>query len=549
MGSRPASAVEQSIILASDADVELEILLTDTGNARRLKEEYGHECRFCREEKIWYVWNPKLGVWRVDPLDLQMQFRAKLTFQKLRNQWRSTKEELEPQLDPFRDKLTKKLECKANRDLLPEEQKTLAGFIHASALEQWYTQSENAERINKAIKMLCSEPEMTVHVWQFDADPYLFNCKNGTFDLRESTITREHRREDFCSLQAPVDYEMFLGADERPLFEAFIKRIMPIQEKREYLQRFFGLCLSGITDERTMLLLLGQGANGKGVLIRLLCGVLGEEGGYAAMAAPNSFLQTKSLSSDETRNDLVALIGKRFVAVSETNKKATLNSALLKCFAGGDGDLRIRGNYETLRAFTPKGKLVLATNNEPRIDDDSDGMWDRVVKVWFEVQIPRGERDVDLVNKILATERSGVLAWMLEGWAAYLEDRAAGDGLPRPASISSDTEQYRDAQSQMSTFVEDCYEIVPLTYGPAGGLTDGIKSSDVYTTYKAWLDRTGERDKKSQKSLSLELEKWGARHGVRKREAADGKYWYGLRSKDAPADHEARTPDLGLDPR
>src|SRR5581483_5675136 len=305
--------------------------------------------------------------------------------------------------------------------------------------------------------------------------------------------------------------------------------------KRKYLQRFFGLCLSGLADERAILLFLGSGMNGKGTLIRLLCSVLGEEGGYAAMAAMNSFLQAKSLSADETRNDLVALIGKRFVAASESSKKSPpLNSALLKSFAGGDGSLRIRGNWESLRNFLPKGKLILATNNEPKIDDDSDGMWSRIKKIWFDVQIPEAEQDKDLVAKIMASESCAVLAWFLEGWAAYWEDRQAGrPGLPTPTSIMEDTETYRDGQSQVAAFIEACYRIVPLSHGRAESLSNGIKSTDLYTTYKNWVERVGERDRKSHKVVSLELEKWGQRHGVTVARRSDGMYWFGLQPLDA----------------
>jgi putative DNA primase/helicase len=535
VASKPTPAVEQPIIAASDVDLKLDILLTDTGNARRVREEYGDECRFCLEEKVWYVWNPELGVWKRDPEEIQMQWRAKLTFQKLRNEQRARVEELEPQLQPFRDKLTKKLECRADETLEPEQAQTLANYVAARSLEAWYENSENADKLNKAITMLRSEPGMTIHSSLFDRDPYLFNCLSGTFDLRESTIVREHRRTDFCTMLAPVEADPFADPNDAPLFTAFINRIMPDEDVRVYLQRFCGLCLSGLADERAILLFLGTGANGKGTLVRILCSVLGEDGGYAAMAAMNSFLQTKYSASDETRNDLVALIGKRFVAVSETNKKAPpLNSALLKCFAGGDGNLRIRGNWESLRNFTPKGKLVLATNNEPKIDDDSQGMWSRIKKVWFDVCIPDAEQDKDLVTKIMAKEAPAVLAWFLQGWAAYWEARQQGrPGLPTPKRIEQDTDEYRDSQSQIALFVDTCCVLDP---------SDGycVLTRELYTAYKQWAEAAGERNKMSERAFSIELENWGSRHGVCKgKRVCAGIPWHGLRLRDAavnPAD-------------
>lgn len=510
-------------------DLSLDILKTDTGNARRLREEYGNECRYCLEEKLWYVWNQQAGMWQVDPLELQMQIRTKLTMQKLRNEQEVIIKELLPKFEEFRHKITKKLEVRADETLEEDQQKIFIQYVAALHLIDWYTQSENADRLKKAIEMLRSEPGMAVHSSQFDSDPYLFNCLNGTFDLRNPDMPRNHQREDFCSMQAPVKWGMWLEAENRPLFEAYINRVMPDADKRQYLQRFCGLCLSGLADERTILLWLGSGANGKGVLIRILCGVLGtSREGYATMAAMNSFLQSKYGRVDETRNDLVALIGKRFVAVSESNKNSqALNGALLKCFAGGDGDLTIRGNWESMRRFTPKGKLILATNNEPKIDDDSDGMWDRIKKVWFDVQIPPDERDLDLVNKILANEREAVLSWFLEGWQMYWTDRSAGRaGLVAPACVTQDTMEYRDAQSQVAQFVQDRFDL--------SSSADPIGSAKVYEIYVDWCKSVGERYPKSQKSMSMELEKYGNRQQPRifnKRTNA-GVVWLGLHPKD-----------------
>lgn len=41
---------------------------------------------------------------------------------------------------------------------------------------------------------------------QYDQDIYLFNCKNGTLDLRTMEF-REHRPEDFLTKVSPVIYD------------------------------------------------------------------------------------------------------------------------------------------------------------------------------------------------------------------------------------------------------------------------------------------------------------------------------------------------------
>ena len=52
--------------------------------------------------------------------------------------------------------------------------------------------------------------------------PWLFNCKNGTLDLRTGEL-RPHRREDYLTKSAPVAYDADAKA---PLWEKFLADIM-----------------------------------------------------------------------------------------------------------------------------------------------------------------------------------------------------------------------------------------------------------------------------------------------------------------------------------
>jgi hypothetical protein len=168
------TVVEQPIILAGD--VELEKLCTDTGNARRFAEEYGADCRYCLEEKMWYVWQPAAGQWLKDPQNLLMLYRAKMLFQQLRGGCLISLEELSATIGSFSDKLTKKMEPRANCTLEPHETNALAAYKVSRALLDWYQLSENMDRLNKCIDCLKSEAGMAIHSGLFDADPYLFNC-------------------------------------------------------------------------------------------------------------------------------------------------------------------------------------------------------------------------------------------------------------------------------------------------------------------------------------------------------------------------------------
>jgi len=54
---------------------------------------------------------------------------------------------------------------------------------------------------------LCeSEPQVAVTADLFDRDAWLFNCANGTIELKTGKL-REHQREDFITKISPVTYD------------------------------------------------------------------------------------------------------------------------------------------------------------------------------------------------------------------------------------------------------------------------------------------------------------------------------------------------------
>ena len=81
----------------------------------------------------------------------------------------------------------------------------------------------------------------TITPEEFDTDPYLVNCNNGTLDLRLGTL-RDHRPEDLITKLAPVDYEA--GATDS-IFEDFLDRFLHDLELRGFVRRALGYSLLG----------------------------------------------------------------------------------------------------------------------------------------------------------------------------------------------------------------------------------------------------------------------------------------------------------------
>src|SRR5215208_8361480 len=84
------------------------------------------------------------------------------------------------------------------------------------ALTRHATSSEAQHKIKAFMELLKNRRTATPE--DFDRDPMLLNCENGTLDLNTCTL-RDHNRADRITKIAPVAYKPNAGA---PTFDAFL---------------------------------------------------------------------------------------------------------------------------------------------------------------------------------------------------------------------------------------------------------------------------------------------------------------------------------------
>ena len=87
----------------------------------------------------------------------------------------------------------------------------------------------------------------------------LLNLKNGTLELRDDFRFRAHDRTDLITKLSPITYDQNAQCPE---FLKFINRVLPDQEVCEFVQRWFGYCLTG-RREQVFLVAFGEGRMGK----------------------------------------------------------------------------------------------------------------------------------------------------------------------------------------------------------------------------------------------------------------------------------------------
>jgi len=379
-------------------------LHTDVGNARRLAAAYGEVLRYVPAWKAWLIWDGSRWV-RDDYISLEM--RAK---------------------DVIRKYFKKAIE---NRG----EERDDDAVKHA-------LRSERLDRIRAMVELAKSEPGMCVEPNQLDRDPLLFNCENGTIDLRTGEL-REHRKSDYITKKAPVEFHPNV---RDPLWEDHIRHVTRGNaDLAEYLQRLAGYCLTGLTDEEIFLLFVGGGGTGKTTHLEALKAMMGD---YAATADFETFLQTNQ--SRGPRNDLARLAGTRLVCASEVPAGRRFDEVTVKQLTGGD-TVTARFLHQEHFEYRPQFKICLAANHRPAVRDDDPAIWRRLKVVPFDhtVRKPNKKRKAYFQDPLGAGR--AILAWSVEGALKWQQD-----GLQEPEIVREAIQEYRSETEVFSQFVGDC---------------------------------------------------------------------------------------------
>jgi putative DNA primase/helicase len=179
----------------------------------------------------------------------------------------------------------------------------------------------------------------------------------------------------------------------------------------------------------------------------------------------------------------------------------------VKAITGGD-TITARSLHRNPITFRPSHTVWLQTNHRPRVPDDSEAIWRRIVLVLFGVTIPEAERDQGMKEKLWA-EADAILSWAVAGCIEY-----QSIGLDAPAIVRNATEKYRGDEDSFGAWLAECTE-------PS---TDGERAGNLGKSYTAWAVEHG-AGRLSAVALAERLEG----HGYTRRRAKVGTVWDGLR--------------------
>lgn len=327
---------------------------------------------------------------------------------------------------------------------------------------------------DRIMKDAADNEHILIQATEFDANPYLINCLNGTFDL-EHVLFREHDWRDFITMQTNFEYTTQDEKCERWL--TFIDEVTCHDtDKADYLQKALGYSMLGKSNEECMFILHGKTTrNGKSTLLNTIHHLLGD---YASVSPVSIICKSDRSKNAEAANPMLAsLKGKRFVTMAESNQYGKLDEETIKQLTGGE-EIKARNLYEGAMTFLPQFTLWLSCNDLPSVSDKSLFASDRIRVIEFNRHFTEEEQDKNLKFEFQTpTAMMGIFTWMVAGYYRY-----KNEGLSMSPAMQKVIRQYeRDNDLVLQFLEEKCIRDDTAT----------SKAKTLYDAYKIWCKSNG----------------------------------------------------------
>lgn len=481
--------------------------LNDFGNGKRFGGYYGDECMFVPRVS-WFVWEGRLWAQDDDQLEVR-RFAQKVSAKIAREaQYIRLEEWEEMQVeagDQAREEVAEIKETAPSKRT--DEQKARLRDLQkvvdrsddlkkklASLRRGHHSHAKSAgdtSRINNMMRE--AQVDLYQPLTRLNEDPLMINTETCVLRFRVELDPRtqkkrvirdvlEHARDQYLSKMMAVEFDPDAGC---PDFEKFLCSIQPDPELREFLQRWFGYCLSGLTTEQKLCFFYGEGRNGKSTIVDLIAKMMAA---YATTVPIESLAGSDQRKGSDATPDLVRLPGARMVRAAEPERGQKLKEGFIKAITGGE-EILVRRMQQEFVEVTPEFKLTISGNHKPEIRGTDKGIWRRVLLVPFLVSIPDEDVDALLPQKLWA-ERVGILNWLLEGLEKWLES-----GLMIPQEILDATEEYREESDPMLVFINTCCEVT-------GDPNVFTRSRDLIDAFNWWYVDAGKGDAWTSKTVS-----------------------------------------------
>jgi putative DNA primase/helicase len=322
--------------------------------------------------------------------------------------------------------------------------------------------------------------------------------------------TRPHSPDFMVTMQIPVTYQKFLHSPNTqfscPRILKFLNEIVSDRRDVDTILDFLAYCLWREMKFHKLLILNGEGRNGKGTLCKLITRFLGRDN--VGSESLDQLLKGR-FSSSQLNEKLVNID-------ADISKEISKKLGMLKKLTGND-QISAEEKYKNPFNFVNHAKLILVTNKLPEIKEDTIAIFSRLLIVDFSKTFIKNA-NLDLINELTSEEElSGLLHILLKRLPRILK---TGISYSKPIET---LEKYQLRINSVKYFADNYLEKVSESK---------IKKEIVYRKYREFCNKN-KIPPKPENKFSQEMSKEGYEYKqLRDGEAYRPYYWINLRVKE-----------------
>lgn len=421
---------------------------TDTGNAERFYDHYGEYFRYDTKAKAFMFWNGK--TWIYDAKGYVKKF-GDMIIDRLKEEIKQTEREIldlekansEEENENSNEAVEIKKDKSDNRDI-----KDLENILKA--------QRDNLKRVSNSsgkeamIKEFQHLHEIPVVTEEFDLHPYLLNTDSGVVNLMDGKITPFDKKLKLSkNTNVPVSYA------EPTTWLKFLHDILKRSDEKETeelvltIQLLLGDAITGRTNKDLLVIMYGNGSNGKSTFIKTVKKVFGD---YGKTMNSELLLQNKNSSAQSTEFSFAALKGARIITMSETNESEKMNDKVIKQLTSGE-TISAQKKFGDQFEYDPTFSPWMSTNNLPIIRSKDYGIWRRIFLIPFLVKFTDETKDIHMPEKLEA-EMPKILGWIIQGAIKLNKDYKGV--VPKPKCLEEALADYKSEMDTVNLFIASC---------------------------------------------------------------------------------------------
>ena len=302
---------------------------------------------------------------------------------------------------------------------------------------------------------------------KLNKDKHILSVKGGKVNLKTKEFSYRTQK-DYISYELDIEY----NKNAKNIgFEDFITDILtPVindngdgKISSDYLQRYLGYSITGETNQEKILVLMGNGSNGKSKLFSILQNVL--KSNVDLIGTWNADLFNENTGSSNVNNaspEIAKLYGKRLGFINESKKSMVWGETFKKLVDTGSS-LTARELYGSSFEFDLSTSFIMCSNEFPnfpiqncfirRIDtlELMNRYCDMDNRNTTEITPNDKPININIINEICGNleNRQGILNWLIEGAFDYYKDDKL---LNIPSSQKKKKETYINGNDWFSNF-------------------------------------------------------------------------------------------------